>query len=132
MSESVKFGDLENATPPAPPVSASDEPAAEPAETTEQEATPGAAGRPRPTETIERDAKVLDFMTQANKRFTKAELVDGTGLPANQVYLSLYRLGKVQGLVEREGRTWAVVGKDYPAPVEAAPAEATDETASAE
>lgn len=130
MSEAI-YDELAAEAPPVPETPDSETPEAEAADTTE---STGGSGRPRPQETIDRDAKVFEFMNGADTRFTKAELVEGTGLPSNEVYLSLYRLGK--GLVkkgeapkvERVGRNWGVVGKEYPEPVaEETPAEATAE-----
>ena len=47
-------------------------------------------GRPRPEATIERDRQVFDAL--AAGPMTKKELVEATKLPANAVYLSIYRL----------------------------------------
>lgn len=54
-------------------------------------------GRPRPGHTIERDELVFEKL---NESMTKAQLVESTGLPKNEVYLSLYRL-RAAGRIER-------------------------------
>jgi len=61
-------------------------------------ATAPRRGRPRPQETIQRDEQVLQALGAEGK--TREDLVTTTGLTANQVYLSLWRLRK-NGQAER-------------------------------
>ena len=65
-------------------------------------------GRPRPEATIERDRQVFDAL--AAGPMTKKELVEATKLPANAVYLSIYRLrtGDAPKITKVEGKahTW--------------------------
>jgi predicted Rossmann fold nucleotide-binding protein DprA/Smf involved in DNA uptake len=68
------------------------------------EATDTKRGRPRPQATIDRDNTVLAAIGDAPK--TKAELVEATGLPGNEVYLSLYRL-KRDGRITKGGEAGA-------------------------
>lgn|SRR5512139_554758 len=58
-------------------------------------------GRPRPQETIDRDNKILGLLHEHGK-CTRYMLVDQTGLPQSQVYLSLSRLRR-KGLVDFVG-----------------------------
>ena len=77
----------------------------EPSETAE---TPTAGrGRPRPETTIERDAKVLEYLRGQESGVNRANIVAGTELPGNEVYLSLYRL-KRDGKIVRDGGTWKI------------------------
>lgn len=57
-------------------------------------------GRPRPTGTIQRDEQVYDALEGER---TKMELVSVTGLAANEVYLSLYRLQRDGRVLRRRG-----------------------------
>lgn len=75
--------------------------------TAETAATAG-RGRPRPATTIERDAKVLEFLKATDGGKSRKQIVEGTEIPGNEVYLSLYRLSRA-GTVKREGSTWVVV-----------------------
>jgi predicted Rossmann fold nucleotide-binding protein DprA/Smf involved in DNA uptake len=63
-------------------------------------------GRPRPEATIERDQQVYAALEAGPK--TKKELAEATALPANQVYLSIYRLRKSNQIKKVEGKahTW--------------------------
>jgi hypothetical protein len=63
-------------------------------------------GRPRPEATIERDRTVFAALEAGPK--TKKELVEATSLPANQVYLSIYRLrtGGLITKVDGKAHTW--------------------------
>jgi hypothetical protein len=65
-------------------------------------------GRPRPEATIERDRQVFDALEAGP--LTKKELVEKTGLPANAVYLSIYRLrtGDAPKIAKVDGKahTW--------------------------
>lgn len=96
------------------------EPAGEPTEATEVEATEkvdGRKGRPRPAETVERDEVVFSYLdglrnedgTRGSK--TRAELVTELASPANVVYLSLYRLSRAGRIVRGKvggGHNWSV------------------------
>lgn len=76
-------------------------------------------GRPRPQATLDRDAQVLGAIQSTEGPVTRDKLVEATGMPANQVYLSLYRLRRDGAIVRgREGgaHTWSVV-TDEAAPV---------------
>ena len=86
---------------------------------TENAETPAAGrGRPRPDGTIERDKRVLAYLTE-NGAKTRKEIVEGTELPGNEVYLSLYRLSRQDPpAVKRTGGSWSVEGA-----VEAPPTE---------
>lgn len=76
--------------------------------------TPAGRGRPRPNETIERDAKVLEAIkTAEGGSTTNPKLVEVTGIPKNQVYLSLYRL-KRDGHITRNGSNWTAVAAEAP------------------
>lgn len=58
-------------------------------------------GRPRPQETIERDALVHQLLIRQG-RLTRNMIVEQTGLPESQVYLSLSRL-RGEGKAVHEG-----------------------------
>lgn len=58
-------------------------------------------GRPRPPETIERDAMVHQLLL-TDGRLTRNMIVEKTGLPESQVYLSLSRL-RGEGKAVHEG-----------------------------
>lgn len=58
-------------------------------------------GRPRPLETIERDAMVHQLLL-TDGRLTRNMIVEKTGLPESQVYLSLSRL-RGEGKAVHEG-----------------------------
>ena len=62
-------------------------------------------GRPRPEATIARDRQVFEALTEPK---TKKELTEATGLPGNEVYLSIYRLrtGGQIAKVEGKAHTW--------------------------
>lgn len=62
-------------------------------------------GRPRPEATIARDQQVFDALTEPK---TKKELAEATGLPGNEVYLSIYRLRTGGQITKVEGKahTW--------------------------
>lgn len=55
-------------------------------------------GRPRPTDTIERDQRIFDELTEP---LTRGALVEKTGMESKLVYLSLWRLNR-DGRVKRE------------------------------
>ena len=63
-------------------------------------------GRPRPDATVERDAKVLAFITEKGPS-TRKSIAEGLEMPGNEVYLSLYRLSRA-GQIARSGGTWRV------------------------
>jgi predicted HTH transcriptional regulator len=71
-------------------------------------------GRPRPEATIERDKQVFAYLSE-NGAKTRKELVEGTGIAGNEVYLSLYRL-KRDGAIVKNGASWAVAGPEAEAP----------------
>jgi hypothetical protein len=78
----------------------------------------GRPGRPRSQDTLTRDAVVQNAIAQGGK--TKSELVAETGLTANAVYLSLFRLKRDRVIAKTsvEGRgphVWYAVGST-PAP----------------
>ena len=84
-------------------------------EATPEAATPTGRGRPRPDATLERDAKVLEFITGAGA-VSRKQIAEGTGLKGNEVYLSLYRLSRsTPPAVVREGANWKVPGEVVPA-----------------
>lgn len=67
-------------------------------EATATETTTARRGRPRPEDTIARDQQVLEALAEPKSR---EDLVAATGLTANQVYLSLWRLRK-EGKAQRD------------------------------
>jgi DNA-binding IclR family transcriptional regulator len=86
---------------------------------TEATADPAATagrGRPRPESTIARDAAVLDYLKNADGPQSRKQIAEGTALPGNQVYLSLYRLSRA-GEIHRDGSNWSVgaVAAEVPA-----------------
>lgn len=75
---------------------------------TEAEA-PATKGRPRPSGTIERDAQVLKWLGENPGGKTRAEIVEGTGIAGNEVYLSLYRLSRATPpAIVKSGAKWSV------------------------
>lgn len=80
-------------------------------EPTEAPAAGGTRGRPRPDETIERDAKVLAFIANHADGVTRKQIVEGTSIPGNEVYLSLYRLRR-DGKAARTGSTWKALAPE--------------------
>lgn len=72
-------------------------------------------GRPRPETTITRDNEIFDYLASAESGMTRSDLVEKTGLTANEVYLSLHRLRK-DGRIERTrqgaNHLWAVAAQD--------------------
>jgi site-specific DNA-cytosine methylase len=80
------------------------------------EAAEPTRGRPRPDAVIERDKAVLAFVQSKPEGVTRPEIVEGTGLQGNQVYLSLYRLSRATPpAVTKSGAKWVPT-----APAEAA------------
>lgn len=79
------------------------------------------AGRPRPQETIERDAKVLAVLEESKDEngayvgVSRKELEEKTSLPSNQVYLSIYRLRTTAQIEKVTGNKWSVKTVDAPA-----------------
>lgn len=97
-------------------------------ESTETAEAKTGRGRPRPEATIERDKTVLTWLGEHGPA-TRKTIVEGTGIPGNEVYLSLYRLSRA-GTIVKNGASWSVVAvenAETPAETEA-PAEATTET----
>jgi len=82
-------------------------------------------GRPRPAETIERDEKVLAYLSDQKDEAgapvgkTRDEIAGALEMPGKQVYLSLYRLSRggqiVKGTVGG-GHHWSVVTVAEPVP----------------
>src|SRR5262245_30230223 len=64
------------------------------------EATEAKRGRPRPQTVIDRDEAVLTAITKDGS--TNAELQEATGLPKNEVYLSVFRLRRDGKIVASE------------------------------
>lgn len=58
--------------------------------TTEAPPEDGRKGRPRPTETVERDQKIFDALESGG--LSRAAIAARTGIEANLVYLSLWRM----------------------------------------
>lgn len=72
-------------------------------------------GRPRPQDTIQRDQDVLANFPADGSGITKVALAEATGMPGNQLYLSLYRLQRDKAIERvREGgaHTWKRVPAD--------------------
>lgn len=89
-------------------------------ETTEQ---PTGRGRPRPAATIERDAKVLEFIESAgNTGVTRAEIAAKLELPGTEAYLSVYRLSRGDAKIKKIGNRWVDVKAEAPAPETSVPA----------
>jgi hypothetical protein len=69
-----------------------------PEQTTDAKPVPGEAGRARRAAVAARDEVVFQYLSQFRTadgtRYgkTRAEIIEATGLPSNEVYLSLYRL----------------------------------------
>lgn len=106
------------------------EPTGEPTEAVEAEATAekvdGRKGRPRPTDTVERDEVVFSYLnglrnedgTRGSK--TRKELAVELELAPNVVYLCLYRLSRAERIVRGKiggGHNWSVKDEET-APVE--------------
>jgi hypothetical protein len=87
-------------------------------------------GRPRPQATLERDAKVLEYLAQQTEGQSKDDIAKGTELPANEVYLSLWRL-KRDGEIHKTSSGGAVRWVAGEAPANEAPAVTSDESAAA-
>lgn len=82
-----------------------------------EEASAATRGRPRPGNTVERDAKVLAHLEANPAGKTRKELVAELETPGNEVYLSLYRLSRADKIV-KNGGTWSVAGATAPAETE--------------
>jgi hypothetical protein len=87
---------------------------------TAQDTEKARPGRGRPSNTIERDEKVLATLDAASEPLTRDQLAEAAGVPSNEVYLSLYRLrrdGKAERLKDRgkglSNKYWPV-GKELP------------------
>jgi site-specific DNA-cytosine methylase len=76
------------------------EPAAEPAAS-------GTRGRPRPGNTIDRDAAVYELIAEKGP-VSRPQIAEGLGIDGGLAYLSLYRL-KRDGKVVKQGNLWSVV-----------------------
>lgn len=85
---------------PAVPVAEGDETVA--VETAEATPTSKGTGRPRPQSTLDQDARVVEYLAAEENAGgkTKDELAAALELPANKVYLSLWRL-KRDGAVHK-------------------------------
>lgn len=67
-------------------------------------------GRPRSEATIARDERVFDALAAESR--TKAGVMEATSLPANEVYLSLWRLraeGRIERVRDGGAHVWSVV-----------------------
>lgn len=76
---------------------------------TEPQAETARRGRPRPQETIDRDAAVLAHVPADGTSVTRRQLAEATGMPENAVYLSLFRLhrdGEIERVREGGSHTW--------------------------
>lgn len=87
----------------------------------EEGATNGRRGRPRPQETLERDQRVYDHLGVAGPK-TKKDLSTELGMTENAVYLSIYRLRRDGQIVSAPGQrnVWQRAdgtGVPEPAPV---------------
>lgn len=113
---------------PAVPVTEGEE---TPTETTTAETTTkSGSGRPRPQTTLDRDAKVLAYLSQQTEGQSKDDIAKGTELPANEVYLSLWRL-KRDGAIHKTSSGGAARWVAGEAPVTEAPAVASEEPTAA-
>lgn len=80
--------------------------------TAENEAASARTGRPRPSEVVERDQRVLDYLlAMRNEDGTfqgksREEVAEALGLEGKQVYLSFYRL-KRDGKIAKGGAVGA-------------------------
>ena len=75
------------------------------------EAPAPARGRPRPDATVERDARVLKFITEADGSKNRKEIAEALELPGNEVYLSLYRLSRAEpAAIVKDGGRWKATG----------------------
>lgn len=75
-------------------------------------AAPTRRGRPRPSNTIERDDQVLKALQASGTPLTRNQLSEQLGLEGKIVYLSLYRLsrgGKIVRGTEGRGQAWQAV-----------------------
>lgn len=71
-------------------------------------------GRPRPDATVERDKIVLAYLSEHGEQ-SRPEIVTGTGLKGNEVYLSLYRLSRSDPpAVVKRGSKWSIAQNDEP------------------
>lgn len=57
-------------------------------------------GRPRPAETVERDAKILDMLREHPDGLLRNDIAEDMGLNKSKTYLSLDRLRR-RGLAEK-------------------------------
>lgn len=72
------------------------------------ETTPAAGrGRPRPQSTIERDQRVMEFITSDPAGVTRAEIAEKLEVKGSEAYLSLYRLSR-EGKIVKDGSRWKV------------------------
>lgn len=76
-----------------------------PAEVENEKSEKSGRGRPRPGHTIDRDTRVHEHI-KANGPKSKKNLVEELDIPANEAYLSLYRLSRANKIV-RSGTAWA-------------------------
>lgn len=84
-------------------------------EETAEAAKPG-RGRPRPDKTIERDKVVLEWLAGAGEPKTRKDIAEGTNLPGNEVYLSIYRLKTATPpAIVKSGSKWAIAPVEEPA-----------------